>query len=105
MYPAALHQISTQTVDSSEVFEKIILQKQPQIISKIKINGTKAQLMIWNKFVPNRTMIFSGGFCRQRQFYLEDVYLPDQLCVLTTQFPNIESWKKKDWIILKDIKS
>ena len=36
MYLAALHQSSTQAVDSAEVFEKLILPKQPQIISKIK---------------------------------------------------------------------
>ena len=41
MYPAALNKIPTQTVDSSQVFERLILQKQPKIFNKI----TKS----WNK--------------------------------------------------------
>ena len=35
MYPAALHKILTQTVDSSQVFERRILQKQPKMITKL----------------------------------------------------------------------
>ena len=35
MYPAALHKIFTQTVDSSWVFERWVLQKQPKINNKI----------------------------------------------------------------------
>ena len=35
MYPAALHKTPTQTVDSSQVFEKWILQKQPKMINKM----------------------------------------------------------------------
>ena len=35
MYPAALHKIPTQTVASSQVFEKWILQKQPKMINKL----------------------------------------------------------------------
>ena len=34
MYPAALHKIPTQTVDSSQVFERRILQKRPKMINK-----------------------------------------------------------------------
>ena len=33
MYPAALHKILTQKFDSSEVFEKWILQKQTKMIN------------------------------------------------------------------------
>ena len=35
MSPAALHKIPTQTVDSSQVFERWILQKQPKMINKM----------------------------------------------------------------------
>ena len=41
MHPAALHRSPTQTLDSSQIFERWILQKQPKIINKI----TKS----WNK--------------------------------------------------------
>ena len=35
MYPAALHKVPTQTVDSSKVFENWSLQKQPKMINKM----------------------------------------------------------------------
>ena len=35
MYPAALHKVPTQTVDSSQVFERWILQKQPKMINEM----------------------------------------------------------------------
>ena len=35
MYPAALHKIPTQAVDSSQVFERRILQKHPKMINKM----------------------------------------------------------------------
>ena len=35
MYPAALHKIPTQTVDSSQVFERWILRKQSKMINKM----------------------------------------------------------------------
>ena len=44
MYPAALHKIPTQTVDSSHVLAKCIGQKQPQIIKRLQKISTKTQL-------------------------------------------------------------
>ena len=41
MYPAALHKIPTQTVDSSQVLAKCIRQKQPQTIRSITKNWDK----------------------------------------------------------------
>ena len=41
MYPAALHNIPTQTVDSSRVLAKCIRQKQPKIIDSITKNWDK----------------------------------------------------------------
>ena len=35
MYPAALHRIPTQTVDSSQIFENWLLQKHPKMINKM----------------------------------------------------------------------
>ena len=35
MYPAALHKNPKQTVDSSQVFERWILQKQPEVMNKM----------------------------------------------------------------------
>ena len=35
MYPAALHKVPTQTVGSSQVFERWILQKHPRMINKM----------------------------------------------------------------------
>ena len=41
MYPAALHKIPTQTVDSSQVLAKCVCQKQPQLIKSITKNWDK----------------------------------------------------------------
>ena len=54
MYPAALHKIPTQTVDSSQVFKRWILQKQPKMINKM----TKS----WDKPVPYRWLCFCPIF-------------------------------------------
>ena len=35
MYPTALYKVPTQTVDSSQVFERRILQKQPKMINRM----------------------------------------------------------------------
>ena len=35
MYPAALQKIPTRTVDSSQIFESRIVQKQPKMINKM----------------------------------------------------------------------
>ena len=35
MHPAALHKIPTQTVGSSQVFERSILQRQRKVINKM----------------------------------------------------------------------
>ena len=35
MYPAAMHKNPTQTVDSSQIFERLILQKHSKMIKKI----------------------------------------------------------------------
>ena len=68
MHPAALHKLPTQTVDSSQVFERRIVQKQPKIIKKTQKVGTETQLKIWNMFVPNKPSNFYIDFCRQRHF-------------------------------------
>ena len=95
MYPASLHRNSTQTVDSSQVFERRILQKKPKIINKIRKTWDKTQLKIWNRFVPGRPAIFSLDCCRQRKFYLDFSYLPDQSSALYAQFFNDESRRKR----------
>ena len=43
MYPAALHKIPTQTVDSSQVLAKCIRQKQAQIIESNTKNWDNTQ--------------------------------------------------------------
>ena len=62
MYPAALHKIPTQTVDSAQSLEKWNLQKQQKKINKMK----ETQSAIWNTFVPNKTKISSLDCYRQR---------------------------------------
>ena len=76
MYPAALNKIPTvdsseETVDSSQVFEKWILQNIQRWSTKEQKVGTEPQSAIWDRFVPNRIKISFLDCCRQRQFYLD----------------------------------
>ena len=61
MHPFALHKISTQTVDSSQVLANCIPTKATERNSKVlQKNGTKTQI---------KTKIFFQRFDRWRQFY------------------------------------
>ena len=54
MYPAALHKIPTQTVDSSQVFAKCIRQKQPLIIKNITKNWDKNTIKDLEQVCPKQ---------------------------------------------------
>ena len=54
MYPAALHKIPTQTVDSSQVLVKCIRQKQPQIIKSITKNWDKNTIKDLEQVCPKQ---------------------------------------------------
>ena len=84
-------------MDSSPIFGKWFLQKQPKVINIIKRQnvGTKTQLKIWNRFFLNRPTIFSLDCCRERQFYRDWYHLPDQSPALYAQFFNKESRRKR----------
>ena len=95
MYPAALHRFPTQTVDSSQIFERWILQKQSKIINKMTKSWQKTQLKIWNRFFPERPTIFSLDCCRWSQLYLSKYYLLHQSSALYAQILNNESPRKR----------
>ena len=94
MHPAPLHKTPTQTVDQTQVFEKWILQKKPEILYKMTQVGTKTQLKVWNRFVPNRTTIYSLDFWLPGRFYVEYFCLLDQQLVVSAQFLSNENRKK-----------
>ena len=54
MYPAALHKIPTQTVDSSQVLAKCISQKQPQTIKIITKNRDKKTIKDLEQVYPKQ---------------------------------------------------
>ena len=54
MYPAALHNIPTQTVDSSQVLAKCIRQKQPQTIKSITKNLDKNTIKDLEQVCPKQ---------------------------------------------------
>ena len=54
MYPAALHKIPSQTLDSSEVWAKCIRQKQPQKIKRITKNWDKNIITDLERFCPKQ---------------------------------------------------
>ena len=58
MYPAALHKIPTQTVDSSQVFEKWILQKQPKMINELTKSWDKNTISDLEQVCPKQDQDF-----------------------------------------------
>ena len=58
MYPAALHKIPTQTVDSSQVFERRILQKQPKMINKMKKSWDRNTISDLEQVCPKQAQNF-----------------------------------------------
>ena len=70
MYPAALRRTLTQTVDSSQNFQRWFLQKQLKVIEMMTKSWEKGESEVWNKIVPKNTTIWSLDCCRQRQFCL-----------------------------------
>ena len=54
MYPAALHKIPTQTVDSSQVLAKCIRQKQPQTTKGITKNCDKIAIKDVEQVCPKQ---------------------------------------------------
>ena len=94
MYPTALHKIPTQTDDTSQVFERRILNKQPNILNKICNSCDKNTTKDLEQVFPNMpTIFFLHCYC-QRQVYIDYHYLHDQSSVLYAQFLNKETWKK-----------
>ena len=81
MYPAALHKFPTQTVDSSQVFERWILQKQPKMINKMTKSWDRNTISDLEQVCREQAQDFSLDCCRQRQFYLDYYYLLDQSSV------------------------
>ena len=58
MYHAALHKIATQTVDSSQIFEKRILQKQPKMIYKMKKSWDRNTISDLEQVCPKQAQDF-----------------------------------------------
>ena len=54
MYPAALHKIPIQTVDSSQVFERLILQKQPKMFNKMTKSWDKNTISDLEQVCPKQ---------------------------------------------------
>ena len=71
MYHGALHKIPTQTVDSSQVYERWILQKQPQMINKMTKKWDRITISDLEQVCPKQAKTSSVDCCRQRHFYLD----------------------------------
>ena len=68
MYLAALHKNTTRTINSSQVSERWILQKQAKIINKITKRWDKNTIEDLKQVCLKQAHDFlSCGFCRQRQ--------------------------------------
>ena len=62
MYPAALHKIPTQTVDSSQVSERWILQKHPKMITKMTKSCDRDTISDLEQLFPKQAQDFLSWF-------------------------------------------
>ena len=68
MNPAALHRIPTQTVISSQVFERWILQKQPKILNKTKKSCGKNTINGLDQVCPKQAHDFLAWLLSSKTF-------------------------------------
>ena len=94
--------IATQTIDSWQFFEWLILQKSPKLISKITQIWDKNTTKVLDHVCPKQDHEYSLDCSPRRQFYLKYYILLYQSFVWYAQPLNNESGKK-DWINLRVI--
>ena len=58
MYPAALHKVPTKTNDSSQVFERLILQKHPKMINKVTKSWDRNTISVLEQVCPKQAQDF-----------------------------------------------
>ena len=58
MYPAALHKNPAQTVESSQVFERLFLQKQPRMINKMTKSWDRNTISDLEQVCPKQAQDF-----------------------------------------------
>ena len=58
MYPAALHKSPTQSVDSSQFFERWILQKQPKTINEMTKSWDRKTISDLEQVCPKQAQNF-----------------------------------------------
>ena len=68
MYPVALYKIPTQTVGSSQIFERWILQKQPKVINKMTESWDKNTVSYLEQVCPKRDQIFVSWLWSSKPF-------------------------------------
>ena len=95
MYPASLHRNPTQTVASSQIFERRILQKQPNVIHKITKSWDKNTIKDLEQVCPKQSRIFLSWLMSSKKLLPRFSYLLDQSSALYAQFFNNESQRKK----------
>ena len=100
MYPAALHKIPTQTVDSSQVFERWIRQRQPKMINKITKSWNRNTISDLEQVCPKQAQDFLSWLLLSKTFFLEECYLLDQSSVSWAQCLKMNerimsSWRQK----------
>ena len=69
-----MHRISTQTVDSPHVFERLVLQKQPKTVNKVTKIWNNETIRDLEQDSPNRTTILSLDCCLQSHFFPNQSY-------------------------------
>ena len=102
MYPSALHKNPTQTVVSSQVFEKRIVQNQPKITSKIAESWDKNTINDLEQVCLKQAHnLLSWLLSSKTTFLVLILFFPISHlpCTLNISMMNLE---EKDWIFSRD---
>ena len=96
MYPAALHKIPTQTVDSSQIFERWILQKQPKMINKMTKSWDKNTISDLEQVCPKQAQVFLSWLLSSKTILPRlTLYFWSVICLVVSSISQNECDRKK----------
>ena len=94
MYPAALHKIPTETVDSSQVFEKRLLQKQQKMINKVTKSWDRNTISDLEQVCPKEDQDLLSWLLSSKTILLRIILSSRSVICFVSSISQNESWKK-----------
>ena len=95
MYPAAPHKFPTQTVDSSQVFERWILQKQPKLINNMTQLCDKNAISDLEQICPEQAQDFFSWLLSSNSILSRLILSSWSVICFVNSISHIECFRKK----------